>query len=259
MLRIIIDYYRDPLVNMALDEAIFMFRSKVGFDTLRLYMWMPSGVSIGRGQNLYETVNLECISRLGYKPVLRPTGGGALLHMTDGEITYSYVTGSENPVYSLDIQSSAIEIARGVYKALEILGVESGISGEYRSADEPLCYFRRGSSDILVNGKKISGSAQVRSGSSLLQHGTLLLKLDPDKWACVIRGVDNRSLRDKVASLEELGVSASINDVYDALVEGFTSVFGGEYFQGSLLPGEIQLADKLLREKYIPWLDSIAR
>ncbi len=257
MFRVILDYYRDPIVNMAVDEAIHRYRSEVDFDTLRIYMWRPSGVSIGRSQDVYETLNLECLWRYGYIPVVRPTGGGALLHMEGGEVTYSVVIGGDNPVFNLDVQSSSIEIAKGVYNALSRLGIEAGVSGEYLSRGEPLCYFRRGSSDILVGGRKISGSAQMRDGDALLQHGTLLIRLVPDIWSCVIKDVDVDSLKEKVISLADLNIHPPVSKIYNALVDGFLEVFEEDYFYGSLLPEEVEIADELVREKYLPWLEEV--
>jgi len=257
MLRIILDYYRDPIVNMAVDEAIHRYRTMVDFDTLRIYMWRPSGVSIGRSQDIHDTLYLECIWRYGYLPVVRPTGGGALLHMEDGEVTYSVVLGSGHPIFDLDVQTSSMEIVKGVYNALSILGVEADISGEFRSRGEPLCYFRRGSSDILIKGMKISGSAQMRDGNALLQHGTLLTKFIPEIWSCVIKDVDVNSIRDRVVSLSDLGIKTSVKEIYNALVEGFLEVFGGDFFYGSLLPEEVEIVDELIKKKYLPWLERV--
>ena len=257
MLRVIFDYYRDPIVNMAIDEAIYRYRTNVDFDTLRLYMWRPSGVSIGRSQNVYDTIDLNCISRLGFIPVVRPTGGGALLHMEGGEITYSIILGGENSIIKLDIPTSAVEIAKGVYNSLVELGVDAGISGEYVSSNLPLCYFRRGSSDILINGKKISGSAQVRNRDAILQHGTLLLNLDYDLWACVIKGVDKNLLKERVTSLKDLGIKYSLKNIYRSMLNGFLNVLNDDYFFGTLLPEEIEIVDELINRKYKPWLSSI--
>ncbi|MFN4046640.1 MAG: biotin/lipoate A/B protein ligase family protein, partial [Acidilobaceae archaeon] len=79
-LRVIVDGPRDPQLNMAIDEAIARTRIQVDYDTLRLYMWLPSGVSLGRGQDVLKSVNIEAIGKLGFKLVRRPTGGAALLH-----------------------------------------------------------------------------------------------------------------------------------------------------------------------------------
>lgn len=258
-LRIIIDGYRDPLMNMALDEALFFYREKTSFDTLRLYMWRPSGVSIGRSQNIYDTLNIECVRKLGYIPVKRPTGGGALLHMENGEITYSVVIGRGNPLFNLDIKESSIALAKGVLYALNYLGLNPGVSGVYSSKGEPLCYFRRGTSDILVNDRKISGSAQVRKAGALLQHGTLLIKLDYDKWSCVIREVDMNTLKNKVTSLNSLGVDYSLSKIINSLIRGFTVALDKDYFYGSYLPEELELAEELYRTKYLNWLRNMIK
>jgi len=246
----VVDGYRDPVYNMALDEAVLRLRSRLDYDTLRIYMWRPSGVSIGRSQDFYEALDLGCISRLGFTPVRRPTGGGALLHREGYEVTYSVVLSRSHPFYGLDVASSAVEIARGVLAALSRLGVEPSISGSYIPSETPLCYFRRGSSDVLVGGRKISGSAQYRIGDALLQHGTLLVNLDPGEWSCVIRGVDRESLLNRVTSLRSLGIEASLAEVVEAVAHGFIDVLGGDgYFYGSLTPEEYGLAEEIYRDK----------
>ncbi|MEB3859818.1 MAG: lipoate--protein ligase family protein, partial [Desulfurococcales archaeon] len=123
LLRVIIDGPRDPRVNMAIDEAILRLRSRVGYDTLRLYTWRPTGVSLGRRQNAEAAIRLEEASKMGFVVVRRPTGGGALLHVEGGEVTYSLVLSSEHPVYSASIDESAAMIAEGVAEALRMLGL----------------------------------------------------------------------------------------------------------------------------------------
>ena len=260
MLRIIIDGYRDPLLNMAIDEAIYLNRENVEYDTLRIYMWRPSGVSIGRSQEPSSTINLECIERFGFKAVRRATGGGALLHMEGGEITYSVVFGRDSKYYSLDIKESAMEIAKGLIYALEYLGIKSSLSGEYISKGEPLCYFRRGTSDILIDGKKISGSAQVRNSKALLQHGTLLIEIDPDKWECVIKDVDKEKFVDSVTSISKYLENYSIEDVINKVIRGFLDNFKCNHFYGSLTSREIYIAEDIYREKlveYVGWRNNI--
>ncbi len=68
-LRVIVDGPRDPQFNMAVDEALARLRNTIGYDILRLYMWLPSGVSIGRRQDARRSVRLEDVERLGFKLV----------------------------------------------------------------------------------------------------------------------------------------------------------------------------------------------
>ncbi|MGE5556835.1 MAG: biotin/lipoate A/B protein ligase family protein, partial [Methanocella sp.] len=77
---------------MAIDEAILQARieDKVP-NTLRLYRWQPSAVSIGRNQNPHEQVHLDAAERLGVDVVRRPSGGGTVYHDFEGEVTYAVV------------------------------------------------------------------------------------------------------------------------------------------------------------------------
>lgn len=249
VLRVVLDGPRDPWLNMAIDEAIARLRSSSGVDTLRLYMWLPSGVSIGRRQDARSSVVLEEIERLGFKLVRRPTGGAALLHPETHEITYSIAISRDNPIYSLDVVSSSARIAEGIAIALRRLGAEAGVRGSGEPWIASFCYINPGSSDVIVMGKKISGSAQRRDWGSLLQHGTLLLRYDHDLFIRVIR-IEEPQASEKVMGLWEF-IDAGIRDIMDAMVEGFREALGYRgVIYGSLKAEEISLAMDLYRYKY---------
>ncbi|WP_338599182.1 biotin/lipoate A/B protein ligase family protein [Sulfolobus tengchongensis] len=252
MLRIVIDGPRDPFYNMAIDEAIMLSREKANYNTLRLYMWSPSGVSLGRSQNAKNSVYIEKIKELGFKLVRRPTGGGALLHPEDYEITYSVVLSLDNEIARMSVDESASEIAKGILYALQILGENVNIRGLGDKEKHNLCYLRSGSSDVVIAGRKISGSAQVRDDKALLQHGTLLLKFEPETWLKVIKapGVTEDFLKDRIAGLFEF-IDIGISDILEALVKGFTKALNEDrVFTSSLTSNEVQLANRLYREKY---------
>ena len=238
---------------MAMDEAVMRLRPRQSYDTLRIYMWLPSGVSIGRRQDAHRAVDLEEIRRRGYKLVRRPTGGAALLHAQDAEITYSVVLSSSHEIYQHDVARSAAMIAEGIVGALERLGVEARVGGFRGSESQELCYLRSGSSDVLVGGRKISGSAQRREGGVLLQHGTLLLDFDPDLWLSLIRtpGMDSATLAGSVATLRQLLGGVEIGRVVEAMVEGFSEALNAEktVFSG-LTAEEVGLSLQLYHSKY---------
>lgn len=252
MLRVIIDGPRDPQYNMAIDEAIMLTREMVNYNTLRLYMWSPSGVTIGRGQSAEKAVNINKIKEYGFKLVRRPTGGGALLHPENHEITYSLVLSLNHPIGKMSVDESASVIAKGVLYALQILGENANIKGLGDRQKHDLCYLRSGSSDVIINGKKISGSAQVRDDKTLLQHGTLLLDFEPKIWLEVIRapGVTEEFLRSRISGLHEY-LDIKINQILDAMVKGFVIALDEkDVFYGSLTPIEIELATQLYERKY---------
>ena len=78
---------------MAIDEALF--RAKIAqpslHNSLRLYQWLPSTVSIGKHQILNSEIDVNAANELGIDIVRRITGGGAVFHDYSGEITYSIV------------------------------------------------------------------------------------------------------------------------------------------------------------------------
>ena len=253
-LRVIVDGPRDPRMNMAVDEAIARLRSEVGVDTLRIYMWLPGGLSLGRRQKVSE-VNLKEATRRGYVLVRRPTGGAALLHPWRWEVTYSVILSPKHPLAALPVEESAAAIARGIVLALEKLGVEAGIGG-FRGSNvrSGLCYVRPGSSDVILSGRKVSGSAQLRTPSSLLQHGTLLLKFDPEEWLSIIpvEGHSAQTIAAKVSGLYDIvGEEIPLNRIIEALIEGFVEALGySEWSKGGLEPPEVELAVRLYIKKY---------
>ncbi len=237
--------------NMAIDEAILTLRPKLGLDTLRLYMWKPSAVSIGYAQSVEEAVNLEGVKRRGYDLVRRITGGGALLHAEGLELTYSVVIHENFPGLPRDLFSSSIAIATGLVYGLRNLGLNANVRGTHDSDRAELCYLRGGGSDVLVNGRKISGSAQRRTGKALLQHGTLLLGLDPEAWLDTIKvppGFKANNFKLRMTTIGwELG-RCRLNEVINAVVKGFSEALNVKLVEEGLNEEELKLAEALKRK-----------
>jgi len=88
----------DAPTQMAIDEAIAMARLKENTpNTVRLYRWSPSAVSIGYFQSIEKEVNLPACEEHGVDVIRRITGGGAVYHDYNGEITYSLVAPEADP------------------------------------------------------------------------------------------------------------------------------------------------------------------
>ena len=157
--------------NMAIDEAILQARiaDKVP-NTLRFYRWQPSAVSIGRNQNPSSEVYLETAKQLGVDVVRRASGGGAVYHDFEGEVTYSVVA-KVSDLGSADVTTVYTKIYGAVTDALRLLGVPA----DFSSGDAKNC------PNLTVNGKKISGSSQTISRGVVLQHGTVLVNVNLPK------------------------------------------------------------------------------
>jgi len=230
-----------PEVQMAIDEAIMRARieGKVP-DTVRLYTFSPSSVTIGRFQSVIHDVNLEEARRLGIPVVRRITGGGAVFHDEFGEITYSVVVGEDLHPALKNVESSYRYLAGPLVDALKGPGLEADFAGL---------------NDIVANGKKISGSAQTRRKGVILQHGTFMYATRVDVLGKVLR-VSKAKLADKgvssiwerVTTLEREGIKLNRWEAYELLKESFFSTF--ELEEGELTDYELELAEELIEKRY---------
>jgi lipoate-protein ligase A len=233
----------DAYTQMAMDEAILRARSEGRApNTIRLYRWRPSAVSIGYFQSLEEEVDLEACQRMGVDVVRRLTGGGAVYHDHEGEITYSLIAPETDPKVPRDIPESYRVICGCLVRALGHLGLKA----EFRPIN-----------DILVGGRKVSGNAQTRRLGVVLQHGTVLIECDVRKMFTVLK-VSEEKIRDKlirtaeerVTSIRrELGRQVSFGEVREALIKGFEEGLDIRLEPGEPSDYEMELVE-VLRERY---------
>jgi len=223
---------------MAFDEALLELRSRgeIG-DTLRLYIMNPHAVTVGRFQRISEVVDVEAARSLGVDVTRRITGGGTVYHDPQGEITYSIVVKAEGPFE--DVEESFAIICRGVLEAVKLLGAQDA---RYKPVN-----------DILVGGRKVSGSAQARRRGALLQHGTLMYATRLDVLEKVLapqiellREKGHQGFRDRVTTLTEaLRRRFSKEEVVEALVKGFSKALGAELVLDEPSERELKLAEEL--------------
>ena len=115
----------DGATNMALDEAILQARLReIVPPTLRFFSWDPPTVSLGYGQRLDATINVEVCQPLGVGLVRRPTGGSAIYHdALEREVTYSVVARAGDFEGSADLLETYRWIGAGLTAGLRRLGV----------------------------------------------------------------------------------------------------------------------------------------
>ena len=233
----------DAYTNMAVDEAITKARGEGRVpDTLRFYMWKPSAVTIGYFQSVEDEVNFEALNRFGFSLNRRISGGGAVLNSETGEITYSVILREDDPRVSADPVESYHLLCQGIIDALDVLGIKANF--------KPV-------NDIVVNGKKISGNAQIRRYGAVLHHGTLLVDFDVKQMFGVLK-ISKEKLSDKMIQQAEdrvttlrrlLGRPIGFPEVRDALERGYKKALNAELIKGELTPYEQELV-KQFRERY---------
>ncbi len=199
-------------MNMGIDEAILEgVRDGVSTATIRFYRWKPSAVSIGRFQGILDEVNMERCKAAGVDVVRRITGGGAVYHDFEGELTYSVI--APQSVMPKGIRESYGLICGWVIAGLGMLGINAQFA--------PI-------NDITVEGKKISGNAQTRRDGVLLQHGTILYSIDSSAMFSLLN-VSKEKISDKaissaherVTSVCAVAPGTSMKALYESMYKGF--------------------------------------
>jgi lipoate-protein ligase A len=230
-IRLLETGYHDCFYNMGLDEALLESVSRsLSLPVLRFYGWKPLAVSVGYFQSPEDEVDLVACKARGIDVIRRITGGGAVFH--HAELTYSIVLPISHPLAGDSIRGSYQTLCAGIIRGLGLLGLESQFA--------PI-------NDILCGGRKISGNAQTRRQGVILQHGTILLDLDPDLMFELLkvpgeknRGRLVRDVKERVTSLRSLGVSAGFGEVSRCFAAGFREAlsleFAGETSPGTLPP-----------------------
>ncbi len=242
--RLIPDDYHGAYTNMAIDEVLL--QSKV--PVLRFYRWRPPAISLGYFQRLEEEIDLEECKRQGIDYVRRITGGKAVLH--DRELTYSFVISQELMPRSI-IESYKV-IGGAILIALENLGLKAEMSPAPLSKNRmypkrsSFCFTAPSYYEIVVNGKKIVGSAQVRKRGRILQQGSILIDLDIGKMCSLFKaGVEVSQVQKRVTSLNnELGKEIEFEDLASALRRGFEKNFAIE-----LIPDELTRKERILTQE----------
>jgi lipoate-protein ligase A len=245
---------RNGFWNMALDEAILeSVINKESPNTVRFFKWDPSTVSIGRNQSLSNEVDKDIAIKKGFNIVRRITGGGAVFHDNTREITYSIVCPTKflEKLNAKNVIEQFEKIEAGIILALKHYGLKPEKGVIHCPA-------------IFLDGKKFSGNAQVRKKGYILQHGTILLDLDPELMYSVLKAPHSVSKSKMVKSVfaKCIGIKDQLEfyneeDFLSSLKTGFETNLGVILKEGSLTEEELNLAENLVLKKYAnkQWLE----
>lgn len=255
---------QDPYYNMAMDEALLNFVSRGEIDpVIRFYTWNPATLSIGYFQRLQKEIDIEKVNEKGFGLVRRQTGGRGVLH--DKELTYSVIVPESHPNMPSTITEAYRVISQGLLEGFKNLGFETYFAvprskEEREKLKQPrssVCFDAPSWYELVVEGRKIAGSAQTRHKGVILQHGSILQDIDIDElFDMFIFKNDRLKAKMKEAFVEK---AVAINDISDthitlsemekAFEEGFKTGLNIEFKPLEL--SEQQLAEvKELEEKY---------
>ncbi len=208
--------------NLAMDESFARAASAAGRRQLRFWWGGPPAVVMGFSERAEQVADLTACARYGVDLLKRCTGGGTVLQ-TGGVLNYSLITPALD---HLDLKAGyrqGTDIVCAILSAFGITGAQ------------------RGTSDVAVGDRKISGNAQARRWKALLVHGTLLVDFDFDLAEKVLLHPprepeyrQGRSHREFLVTLRALGGHADHATIEKVAIEAARQVFGSGSIGGEV-------------------------
>ena len=190
ILRVIFDPPAVGAWNMAVDQALLQSVEESGMPVVRIYGWQPATLSLGYFQSYVDRESHS--ESLPCSVVRRASGGGAILH--DQETTYSLCIPSSNrwAKQNTEVYNTVHECISESLSDwdVEVAAFEEPQAKPERGNGSPfLCFQRRYPGDLIFKGQKVVGSAQRRSKTALLQHGSILW--DRSLYAPQLAGIND--------------------------------------------------------------------
>lgn len=218
----------DPYFNLASEE--YLLKNTNDF---YVYLWINSpAVIVGNNQNTLMEVNLNETEKRNVKVVRRLTGGGAVYHDINN-ICYTIISPYDKEV------NNYVKYTKPIIEYLNSLGVKAEFSGR---------------NDICVDGKKISGNAEVVYKDRIMHHGTILFDTDLEVLSSVlnqnkikIQSKGIKSIRARVVNIKTL---LNNETSCEEFLNGLYDYFKKSYSTYEFTKEDIDEIQKLSNEKY---------
>ncbi|GER72790.1 lipoate--protein ligase family protein [Weizmannia acidilactici] len=254
-----------PAFNMALDEALLDWHSEGKIPpAIRFYGWDPATLSIGYFQRVEKEIDLDAVKKYGLGFVRRPTGGRAVLH--EHELTYSVIVSEAHPDMPKTVTEAYRVISEGLVRGFRELGLEAYFAvprteKEREALKHPhtsVCFDTPSWYELVVEGRKVAGSAQTRQKGVILQHGSILLDLDEDKLFSlfkypndIVRERMKRTFKNKAVAINEIRSDpVTYDEAKKAFKKGFEEGLGIRLEPYSLTKEQLTYTQELAKTRY---------
>lgn len=170
-----------PGENMRRDAALLAGAGRGAPPVLRLFRFAPHGITLGASQRPEVELDLARCAADGVPWAMRPTGGRAIFHAE--EWTYALAAALDDDVWGGSRARAYDAVSRLVLGSLRRLGVPAalapGRAGDLRprgrGGPAAPCFASTARHEVVLDGRKLVGSAQRRTSHALLQQGSVLL------------------------------------------------------------------------------------
>ncbi len=206
--------------------------------TVRLNVFDPPAVLVGRHQCLMDEVDMEAALRKGYHVNRRCSGGGAIIMNIDSPGWEIWIP--QDMARELSIEDIYRQYSKPILRLLRYLGLNANF---------------RPKNDIEVHGRKISGMGLYTEENGILICGTILLDLDVRSMLEVLK-ISAEKLSDKaVKTVEErittvkreLGYKPDINELIGLFKKAFEEEFNIELEEGGLADHELKDLEETIK------------
>lgn len=173
--------------NMQQDALLLETAHTFKQPILHLYEWEGASATYGYFNRPEQFLNTEVVERKGLKLARRPTGGGIIFHLWD--MAFSVLMPSHRVEFSQNSLENYAFVNQAVLHAVEdFLGESLPLSLIKEDAEvleascAHFCMARPTKYDVLLEGKKIVGSAQRKTNAGFLHQGSIALLLPEVKY-----------------------------------------------------------------------------
>lgn len=197
----------NPFFNLATEDCLYQ---NALIEEPLLFLWRnEKTVVIGRAQNPWVECNIKAMNENNVHLARRQTGGGTVFHDL-GNTNFTFL--SPKNLYD---KTRNLKI---ITDALQTFDIKAEASGR---------------NDILVQQKKVSGSAFRESKDRAFHHGTLLLNanltelsnyLNPSAKKLKAKGV--KSVRSRVLNLSDINPLITHEGMCEAITQEFINHYG---------------------------------
>ena len=199
----------DPYLNLAIEDWIF---NDLEPNQEILFLWQNDrSVIIGRNQNPHAECNLNKMQESKINLVRRHSGGGAVFQDL-GNMNFTFLSSKDNYDKNKNFQI--------IINALKKFNISTEKSGR---------------NDILVDGKKVSGSAFKEKPDRAFHHGTLMMHVNLEELQNYLtpspkklQAKGTTSVRSRVENLKEFNNSISYESLSNAIIQEFFTFHNSE-------------------------------